>query len=113
MRVGRIASIAIVVACLSAARALAGDNFIVEEKDKTFVYQGAKVDVLQVKVGDVVQFKNLDQYFHNVFSLSDPKTFDLGSFGQGQSRSVTFDKAGRVEVEGAMHPSMHMVVDVK
>jgi plastocyanin len=103
----------IVVACLSATWALAGDNFSVEEKDKTFVYEGATVDVLHVKVGDVVQFTNRDAYFHNVFSLSDAKTFDLGSFGQGQSRSVTFDKAGSVEVECAMHPTMRMIVDVK
>jgi plastocyanin len=39
--------------------------------------------------------------------------FDLGSYPQGQSKSVTFDKAGKVEVECAIHPQMKMTVEVK
>jgi len=85
----------------------------VDQKDKTFMMNGAKVAALKVKVGDVILFKNLDPYFHNVFSLSDTKLFDLGSFPQGQSRSVTFDKAGKVEVECAIHPQMKLTVEVK
>ncbi len=68
---------------------------------------------LKIKVGDTVQFINEDPFFHNVFSLSDAKTFDLGSYPKGQSKSVTFDKAGRVEVECAIHPTMRMVIDVE
>ena len=84
----------------------------VDQKDKAFVVNGAKVATLKVKVGEVVLFKNLDPYFHNVFSLSDVKLFDLGSFPQGQSRPVTFDKAGKVEVECAIHPQMKLTVEV-
>jgi plastocyanin len=40
------------------------------------------------------------------------KLFDLGSFPQGQSRPVTFDKAGKVEVECAIHPQMKLIVEV-
>jgi plastocyanin len=106
----RAVLLAIVVA--SAVGAQAGD-FVVEQKNKTFVYKGAKVENLKIKVGDRIVFKNLDPYFHNVFSLSDAKLFDLGSFPQGQSRSVTFDKPGKVEVECAIHPQMKMTVEVK
>lgn len=88
-------------------------DFTVEQKDKEFVYRGAKVERLKIKLGDVIQFKNMDPYFHNVFSLSDAKMFDLGSFPQGQSRPVTFDKSGLVEVECAIHPQMKMTVEVK
>ena len=88
-------------------------DYTVEQKDKAFVYNGVKAETLKVKVGDVVQFKNMDPYFHNVFSLSDAKLFDLGSFPQGQSKPVTFDKAGKVEVECAIHPQMKMIVEVK
>ena len=49
----------------------------------------------------------------NIFSLSDTKTFDLGSYPQGQSKKVVFDKPGTVEIECAIHPDMKLVVEVK
>ena len=69
------------------------------------------VKTLKVKVGDAVSFKNEDPYFHNVFSLSDVQSFDLGSYPQGQVKKVTFSKEGKVEVECAIHPAMKMVVE--
>lgn len=78
------------------------------QKDKKF---GAKN--LTVKVGDSVSFKNEDGFSHNVFSLSDAKTFDLGSYPQGQAKKVTFDKPGSVEVECAIHPEMKMDIEVQ
>jgi plastocyanin len=96
-----------------APAAIGGDNCIVEQKDKEFVYKGARVTTLRIKVGDVIEFKNTDPYFHNVFSLSDVKMFDLGSYPQGKSKFVKFDKAGTVEIECAIHPQMHMIVEVK
>jgi plastocyanin len=39
--------------------------------------------------------------------------FDLGSYPAGQSRSVTFEKAGKVQVECAIHPMMRMVIEVR
>jgi plastocyanin len=89
------------------------ENFIVDQKNKTFLYNGTKAEVLKVKVGDAVEFRNLDPYFHNVFSLSDAMLFDLGSYPAGQSKSVTFDKPGKVEVECAIHPLMKMTVEVR
>ena len=108
----RIISVWPAAVLLSVASATAAEQ-IVEQKDKAFAVNGVKAATLKVKVGDVVQFKNMDPFFHNVFSLSDAKTFDLGSYPQGQSRSVTFDKAGTVEVECAIHPQMKMTVEVK
>jgi plastocyanin len=101
------------VLAVGASAAHAGSSYTVDQKDKTFVYNGAKGEKLTIKVGDTVVFRNLDPYFHNVFSLSDIKSFDLGSFPQGQTRSVTFDKPGTVEVECAVHPGMKITVEVK
>ena len=78
------------------------------QKDKKF-----SVDRLTVKVGDTVKFTNDDPFFHNVFSLSPASTFDLGSYPQGESRTVKFDEAGEVHIECAIHPSMRMVVEVE
>lgn len=80
----------------------------VGQKNKAFT-----VNTLEIKVGDVVSFPNHDPFFHNVFSLSETITFDLGSYKKGETKKITFDKAGKVEVECAIHPNMQMVIDVK
>lgn len=87
--------------------ALARDH-LVDQKDKQF-----SVKAMKIKVGETVEFRNSDTVAHNVFSLSDPKSFDLGSYPQGQSKRVTFDKPGRVEVECSIHPAMQMVIEVQ
>lgn len=92
----------------SIASAVQAADFEVAQKDKKFSQKS-----LTLKVGDSVNFKNEDPFVHNVFSLSDIKTFDLGSYPQGQSKKVTFDKPGTVEIECAIHPDMKLVVEVK
>src|SRR5687768_7242761 len=47
-------------------------------------------DLLVVPVGSTVSFPNLDAIFHNVFSLSGPKSFDLGNYPRNETRTVTF-----------------------
>lgn len=63
-------------------------------------------EVLAVPVGSTVQFPNGDPVFHNVFSLSRTKKFDLGSYPKGQSRSVRFSDPGIVSVHCHLHPNM-------
>ncbi len=60
-----------------------------------------------------MHFRNDDSFFHNVFSLSDTTSFDLRVYPKGQSKSVTFDTAGVVEVECMMHPDMSMTIKVE
>lgn len=93
---------------LFVAAAVHAKDFEVAQKDKKFSEKA-----LTVKVGDVVSFKNEDPFSHNVFSLSDTKTFDLGSYPQGQAKKVTFDKPGTAEIECAIHPGMKMVIEVR
>jgi plastocyanin len=78
-------------------------EYEIDQANKTFVMDGKKVESLKVKMGDTIRFKNEDPFFHNIFSLSPIKTFDLGSFPKGDSRTVTFDKAGKAEIECAIH----------
>jgi plastocyanin len=77
------------------------------QKNKAFTVQK-----LKVKVGDSVGFRNDDPFFHNIFSLSPAQSFDLGSYPQGQTRKVTFNKEGKIDVECAIHPEMRMVIEV-
>ena len=101
-------SIIIASAALALAAGAAGAaEHVVGQKNNAFTVGNVKA-----KVGDEVTFRNDDAVTHNVFSLSDAASFDLGSYGQGQSKKVKLDKPGKVEVECAIHPGMKMVVDV-
>lgn len=68
--------------------------------------------VVAVTVGSTVDFPNDDPIYHNVFSLSRAKTFDLGRFPQGKSRSERFDKPGIVRVFCQIHSHMSATVMV-
>jgi plastocyanin len=68
--------------------------------------------VLPVVKGSTVEFPNQDPIFHNVFSLSGTKSFDLGRFPKGESRSVTFDQPGIVPVFCHLHSDMSAIVMV-
>ena len=83
------------------------------QKNKSFMVADKKVESITVDVGDQLVFENADPFFHNIFSLSDLKSFDLGSYEKGKSKSVTFEKKGKVEVECAIHPQMFLEVTVK
>jgi len=63
--------------------------------------------VLAVRVGTVVDFPNDDTIYHNVFSLSKTKRFDLGRYAKGQSKSVRFDEPGIVRVFCEIHSHMN------
>jgi plastocyanin len=65
-----------------------------------------------VPVGSVIDFPNLDPFFHNVFSLFDGKRFDLGLYEAGSSRSVPFTRAGVCYIFCNIHPDMSAVVVV-
>jgi plastocyanin len=67
-----------------------------------------------VTVGQTVNFLNDEDRAieHNVFSNSPAKRFDLGLYGPGKSKAVTFDKAGPVFLYCSIHRYMDAVVFV-
>ncbi len=87
--------------------AVASDH-TVGQKDKKFT-----VSEMTIAVGDTVHFRNDDPFSHNVYSLSDAKSFDLGSYPKGDARAVTFDQPGVVEVGCAIHMDMSMKINVQ
>jgi len=67
--------------------------------------------VLPVQVGDTVAFPNLDNTFHNVFSYSPGKRFDLGRYRKGEGPpTVTFDQPGEVAIFCEVHEHMRATV---
>ena len=73
----------------------------IEQKDRRFV-----PDLVVIPAGSTVSFPNFDPIFHNVFSLSKAKSFDLGNYREGQSRLVTFPVPGVVAVYCHLHSNM-------
>jgi plastocyanin len=69
-------------------------------------------DLIVVPAGSTVSFPNLDPIFHNVFSLSKTKSFDLGNYPKDHTRTVTFTKPGIVFVGCHLHANMSAVVVV-
>jgi plastocyanin len=69
-------------------------------------------DLVVIPAGSSVSFPNLDPIFHNVFSLSKAKSFDLGNYPKDHTRTVTFTKAGIVFVNCHLHPNMSAVIVV-
>jgi plastocyanin len=62
--------------------------------------------VLAIVAGTTVDFPNNDKTYHNVFSLSPTKSFDLGRYAVGHSKSVRFDRPGIVRVFCDIHSHM-------
>ena len=78
---------------------------VMDQRNETFVPY-----VLAVAVGTTVDFTNSDRTYHNVFSLSKAKRFDLGRYAKGQSKPVRFDRPGVVRVFCEIHSHMSAFV---
>ncbi|PXA05340.1 hypothetical protein DDZ13_00300 [Coraliomargarita sinensis] len=67
--------------------------------------------VLPISAGSKVAFPNEDNTYHNVFSYSPEKRFDLGRYAKGEGPPiVTFDKVGEVRVFCEVHEHMRAIV---
>ncbi|MDK9698812.1 MAG: hypothetical protein OEM52_01495 [bacterium] len=66
--------------------------------------------LLTIVAGTTVRFPNSDDVFHNLFSLSAAKKFDLGRYPNGVSKEVRFEKAGDIRIYCDIHPTMSGVI---
>ena len=78
---------------------------VLDQRDLMFHPQ-----VLPILVGTTVDFPNRDNLFHNVFSYSQPKEFDLGRYPTGMQKSVRFDNPGIVRVYCDIHSHMNATI---
>jgi plastocyanin len=72
------------------------------QKNKSFLPH-----VLPVPLGSTVEFRNEDEIFHNVFSLTKPSAFDLGLYKNGVTREQIFASPGAVHLLCNIHASMN------
>jgi hypothetical protein len=79
----------------------------VGQKDLAFVPA-----LLPIQVGTRVEFPNLDDTYHNIFSYSPTKRFDLGRYRPEERPipSVVFDKPGLVTLRCDIHEHMRGLI---
>ena len=79
----------------------------VAQRDLTFIPA-----LLPIEVGTKVQFPNLDDQYHNIFSYSPAKRFDLGRYRPEERPipSVTFDQPGLVTLRCDIHEHMRGLI---
>lgn len=77
------------------------------QKNLTFV-----TPLLPVQVGTKVEFPNEDDTYHNIFSYSQAKRFDLGRYRPEERPipSQTFDTAGMVTLHCDIHEHMRGII---
>ncbi len=80
---------------------------VMDQRNETFVPR-----LLAVTTGTAVEFPNSDLTYHNVFSLSRARRFDLGRYAAGKSKAVRFDRPGIVRVFCDIHSHMSAFVVV-
>ena len=78
---------------------------VMDQRDETFVPH-----VLAITAGTTVDFPNSDHIYHNVFSLSKTKSFDLGRYAMGHSKAIRFDRPGIVRVFCDIHSHMNAFI---
>lgn len=69
-------------------------------------------NILPVQVGTRVSFPNLDDTYHNIFSYSPAKRFDLGRYRSDERPipSVVFDVVGLVTLRCDIHEHMRALI---
>jgi plastocyanin len=77
------------------------------QKDLTFL-----PSLLPVLIGTKVEFPNLDDTYHNIFSFSGPKRFDLGRYRSDEKPipAQVFDVAGLVTLRCDIHEHMRALI---
>jgi plastocyanin len=76
-----------------------------DQRHETFVPH-----LLAITVGTTVDFPNSDRTYHNVFSLSKARRFDLGRYAAGRSKAIRFDRPGIVRVFCDIHSHMNAFI---
>lgn len=79
----------------------------IAQKDLTFLPA-----LLPVQAGTRVEFPNFDDTFHNIFSFSPAKRFDLGRYRPDEKPvpSVVFDEPGLVTLRCDIHEHMRALI---
>jgi len=77
------------------------ESAILDQKNMVFIPH-----VMPILVGTKIDFPNNDNVGHNVFSPSEAKKFNLGTYNMGETKSMVFDKPGVISLLCNVHAEM-------
>ncbi len=80
----------------------------VDQRGRAF--STARIDIGR---GDTIQFVNDDPFLHQIYVYSRRFNYDSDEQPPGMTIDVTFPIAGTFVVQCHIHPTMHLVVNVK
>jgi plastocyanin len=98
----------ILIGSLVLASSVFAAEHTIDQKGKTFIPHE-----ITVKVGDTIHFKNSDPFAHNAYTDDEANEFDTGMQAPGTPASFKVKKAGKFNVECAIHPNMLLEVTAK
>lgn len=90
-------------------------QFAVHDTSATMDQEGMRFSprILPIMVGSDVLFPNSERIlYHNVYSVSGPNSFNLGTYRAGQAKSITFNDTGVVEILCNIHVRMYAAIIV-
>lgn len=84
---------------------LSTDPVVITQRQRTIIPH-----VSAVQVGQLVEFPNEDDIFHNLFSLSSGNRFSLGRYAPGVTETNVFENPGVVHLFCDIHAEMAGVI---
>ena len=95
-------------ALLPAALALATEVATVSQRGRAFLVRD-----VHIARGDTIQFRNDDDFVHQIYVNSPSFNYESAEQPPGQAVDVRFPNAGVFEVRCHIHPKMLLHVDVR
>jgi plastocyanin len=99
--------IAVAAMVAVSAACLAADTATVSQRGRKF-----NPDTLRVAPGTTVRIANDDRVTHHVYVDQSEMKFDSGEQAVGNEVTLLFDREGHFAVRCAIHPTMHLDIDV-
>jgi plastocyanin len=103
----RLLTYGLALTALSGA-AFASTGLVISQQGRVFA-----PGEVNLAVGAVLRIDNDDQVLHHVYIESPALNFDSGEQPPGKTVEIKFDKAGSFVARCAIHPKMHLTVNVK
>jgi plastocyanin len=91
-----------------AVPALAAPVIDIIQNDRHF-----SIQTIKVARGTTVRFLNQDEFTHHIGVETASFAFDSGEQPPGQPVQVSFSRSGTFDVHCAIHPKMHLLVEVQ
>lgn len=106
-KINEVQQVVIYIEYLENKYSPSANNPTMKQINRTFIPH-----VLPIIVGQEVDFPNYDSIYHDVYSESAVKKFELPAYANGASKSLKFNKIGVAELFCGIHTNMNAYIVV-